>query len=133
MRHPDWQIRIITTIQAASERPFCWGENDCCLFVADVCLAACDKDPAAEYRGRYRTEIGAKRVLAKTHGDIPAALDAIFERIPVAMAQRGDALVFDGPQGQTAGVMWAGKVWAMTEVGARPIPDAVPQIAWRVE
>ncbi|MCR3909405.1 hypothetical protein NUK47_11520 [Aeromonas hydrophila] len=133
MRHPDWQIRIITTIQAASERPFCWGENDCCLFVADVCLAACDKDPAAEYRGRYRTEIGAKRVLAKTHGDIPAALDAMFERIPVAMAQRGDALVFDGPQGQTAGVMWAGKVWAMTEVGARPIPDAVPQIAWRVE
>ncbi|WP_429152115.1 DUF6950 family protein [Aeromonas hydrophila] len=133
MRHPDWQIRIITTIQAASERPFCWGENDCCLFVADVCLAACDKDPAAEYRGRYRTEIGAKRVLAKTHGDIPAALDAMFDRIPVAMAQRGDALVFDGPQGQTAGVMWAGKVWAMTEVGARPIPDAVPQIAWRVE
>ena len=133
MRHPDWQIRIITTIQAASERPFCWGENDCCLFVADVCLAACDKDPAAEYRGRYRTKIGAKRVLAKTHGDIPAALDAMFERIPVAMAQRGDALVFDGPQGQTAGVMWAGKVWAMTEAGARPISDAVPQIAWRVE
>ena len=72
MRHPDWQIRIITTIQAATERPFCWGENDCCLFVADVCLAACDKDPAAHYRGRYTTEIGAKRVLAKTHGSISA-------------------------------------------------------------
>ncbi|MGN5115646.1 DUF6950 family protein [Aeromonas sp. 55A] len=133
MRHPDWQLRIIQTIQAASERPFCWGENDCCLLVADVCLAACDKDPAAEYRGRYRTEIGAKRVLAKTHGDIPAALDALFARIPVAMAQRGDALVFDGPQGQTAAVMWAGQVWAMTEQGARPIPDAVPLFAWRVE
>ena len=133
MRHPDWQIRIIKTIQAASERPFCWGENDCSLFVADACLAACDKDPAAAYRGRYSTEIGAKRVLAKTHGDIPAALDALFARIPVAMAQRGDALVFDGPQGQTAAVMWAGQVWAMTEQGARPIPDAVPLFAWRVE
>ena len=133
MRHPDWQIRIITTIKAAQERPFCWGENDCCLFVADVCRAACDKDPAAAYRGRYSTEIGAKRVLAKTHGDIPAALDALFERIPVAMAQRGDALVFDGPQGQTAAVMWAGQVWAMTEHGARQIPDAVPLFAWRVE
>ncbi|WP_435521425.1 DUF6950 family protein, partial [Aeromonas caviae] len=41
------QLRIIQCIQAASERPFCWGENDCCLFVADVCLAACDRDPAA--------------------------------------------------------------------------------------
>ncbi|NEX89122.1 hypothetical protein G4923_10445 [Aeromonas rivipollensis] len=133
MRHPDWQIRIITTIQAASERPFCWGENDCCLFVADVCLAACDKDPAAQYRGRYTTEIGAKRVLAKTHGSIEGALDALFVRVPIAMAQRGDALVFDGPNGLTAGVMWAGQVWAMTEQGARPIPDQVPLIAWRVE
>jgi len=133
MRHPDWQTRIIDTIKAASERPFCWGQNDCCLLVADVCLAACDKDPAAAYRGRYRTELGAKRVLAKTHGSIAGALDALFARVPVAMAQRGDALVFDGPQGQTAGVMWAGRVWAMTELGARPIPDAVPLIAWRVE
>ena len=49
------------------------------------------------------------------------------------MAQRGDALVFDGPQGQTAAVMWAGQVWAMTEHGARQIPDAVPLFAWRVE
>lgn len=133
MRHPDWQIRTIHTIQAASERPFCWGESDCCLFVADVCLAVCDKDPASAYRGRYRTEIGAKRVLAKTHGSIAAALDVLFERVPVAMAQRGDALVFDGPQGQTAAVMWAGQVWAMTEQGARPIPDVVPLFAWRVE
>ena len=109
MRHPDWQLRIIQTIQAASERPFCWGENDCCLFVADVCLAACDKDPAAAYRGRYSTEIGAKRVLAKTHGSIEAALDALFVRVPIAMAQRGDALVFDGPNGLTAGVMWLAK------------------------
>jgi len=133
MRHPDWQLRIIQCIQAASGRPFSWGENDCCLFVADVCLAACDKDPAAAYRGRYRTEQGAKRALAKTHGSIAAALDALFERVPVAMAQRGDALVFEGPQGQTAAVMWAGRVWAMTEQGARPIPDAVPLFAWRVE
>ncbi|MDX7735884.1 DUF6950 family protein [Aeromonas caviae] len=133
MRHPDWQLRIIQCIQAASGRPFAWGENDCCLFVADVCLAACGKDPAADYRGRYRTELGAKRALAKTHGSIAAALDALFERVPVAMAQRGDALVFDGPQGQTAAVMWAGRVWAMTEQGARHIPDAVPLFAWRVE
>ncbi len=83
--------------------------------------------------GRYTTEIGAKRVLAKTHGSIEAALDALFVRVPIAMAQRGDALVFDGPNGITAGVMWAGQVWAMTEQGARPIPDQVPLIAWRVE
>ncbi|WP_435521431.1 DUF6950 family protein, partial [Aeromonas caviae] len=47
MRHPDWQLRIIHRIQAASERPFWWRYNAFCLFVADVCLAACDRDPAA--------------------------------------------------------------------------------------
>ena len=73
------------------------------------------------------------RTLSLAHGSIAAALDALFERVPVTMAQRGDALVFEGPQGQTAAVMWAGQVWAMTEQGARPIPDVVPLSAWRVE
>lgn len=109
MRHPDWQLRIINTIQAASERPFCWGEMIAvCLLLTCVWLPV-KRDPAAEYRGRYTTEIGAKRVLAKTHGSIEAALDALFSRVPVAMAQRGDALVFDGFNGLTAGMMWAGK------------------------
>ncbi|WP_410490187.1 DUF6950 family protein, partial [Aeromonas veronii] len=66
------------------------------------------------------------------HGSIAAVLDAHFPRIEPALAQRGDPVVFDGPLGQTAGVMWAGQVWAMTETGARPIPDVVPLFAWRV-
>lgn len=133
MRYQDWQQRIIAAIEAASGRPFLWGSADCCLFVADCCVAACGKDPAADYRSRYTTEVGAKRVLAKLHGSIPAVLDAHFERVIPEMAQRGDAVVFEGDLGQTAGVMWAGQVWAMTDQGAAPVPGVVPLIAWRVE
>ncbi|APJ15152.1 hypothetical protein KAM344_17450 [Aeromonas caviae] len=132
MRRPDWQRQLITTIEAARVRPFVWGENDCCLFVADCCMAASGVDPAAVYRGRYTTAIGAQRVLNKEHGSIAAVLDAHFPRIEPALAQRGDPVVFDGPLGQTAGVMWAGQVWAMTETGARPIHDVAPLFAWRV-
>lgn len=133
MRRPDWQRQLITTIEAARVRPFVWGELDCCLFVADCCVAACGIDPAAVYRGRYTTARGSQRVLAKEHGSIAAVLDAHFQRIDPALAQRGDSVVFDGPLGQTAGLIWAGQVWAMTEQGARPVPDVVPLLAWRAE
>lgn len=133
MRRPDWQRQLITTLEAARVRPFVWGELDCCLFVADCCVAVCGVDPAAAYRGRYTTAIGSQRVLTKEHGSIAAVLDAHFQRIAPELAQRGDPVVFDGPLGQTAGLMWAGQVWAMTELGARPVPDAVPLLAWRAE
>lgn len=133
MRRPDWQRQLITTLEAARVRPFVWGELDCCLFVADCCVATCGVDPAAVYRGRYTTAIGSQRVLTKEHGSIAAVLDVHFQRIDPALAQRGDPVVFDGPLGQTAGLMWAGQVWAMTEQGARPVPDAVPLFAWRAE
>ncbi|MCX0428913.1 DUF6950 family protein [Aeromonas veronii] len=132
MRHPDWQVRLLMHIEAAIGRPFVWGESDCCLFTADACIAVAGVDPAAVYRGRYTTEIGARRVLLKEHGSIAGALDACFERIPVSLAQRGDAVVFDGPSGETAGVIWAGSLWAMTEDGARPLHGVIPRIAWRV-
>ncbi|WP_418884763.1 DUF6950 family protein [Aeromonas dhakensis] len=131
-RHHEWQARLLTHIEAAMGRPFVWGEADCCLFTADACIAVAGVDPAASYRGRYKTELGAYRVLRKEHGSIAAALDACFERIPFSLAQRGDVVVFDGQSGETAGVVWAGSIWAMTPDGARPLHSVTPYLAWRV-
>ncbi|MEW7867465.1 DUF6950 family protein [Aeromonas diversa] len=131
-RHPDWQARLLSHIEAAMGRPFVWGQSDCCLFTADACAAVSGVDPAADYRGRYTTEIGARRVLLKQHGSIAAVLDDHFDRIPVTMAQRGDAALFDGEAGDTAGIIWAGTLWAMTPQGARPLPGIIPRIVWRV-
>jgi hypothetical protein len=133
MRYPDWQAQLLNCIQAAQGRPFVWGTLDCCLFVADCCVALCGIDPAASYRGRYCTETEAKRVLLREHGSIGAVLDAHFKQVPVMMAQRGDAVVYDGPNGETAGVIWAGAIWAVTEQGAQPLPGVRPKAVWRVE
>lgn len=131
-RVPNWPRQLQQTLQAAREAAFSWGENDCCLFAANCCQAICGVDPAAPYRGRYRTEVGAKRVLANTHGSLEAAWDACFERVPVPQAMRGDVVLFESDFGRCIGVVWSGGIWCVTEDGATR-SRAEPLIAWRVE
>lgn len=134
MRHPDWASRLAHTIKAATERPFLWGEFDCCLFVADCCVAVCGVDPAESYRSRYRTEIGAKRALLKNHGSVEEAFDAYFERMDVAFVMRGDIVTYLDAEGLTAAaVCWAGGFWAALRDGGVGQIDCVPLVAWRVD
>ncbi len=45
-RRPDWPARLRTIIEAARERPFSWGQHDCCLFASDAIEAMTGVDPA---------------------------------------------------------------------------------------
>lgn len=132
MRKRDWTTQLAHTIQAAVERPFSWGEFDCCLFAADCAVAVCEIDPAAHYRGRYRSESGAKRLLKKIHGSLESAWDACFERINPAFIQRGDVAMYEGANGRGVAVYWAGEYWSVAEDGVGRIA-CVPLIVWRVE
>lgn len=131
MRYPDWQKRLAQVLQAASERPFSWGEHDCCLFVADCVFAVCGIDPLADYRGQYNSALSARKALLRGHGSIVGIFDSVFERVPVKLAQRGDVVVFSTEQGLTAGVMWNGQIWFTAEHGAVPT-NAIAETAWRV-
>lgn len=132
MRYRDWTTRLHQTIQASLGRPFSWGEFDCCVFAAECSIAICGVDPLELYRGKYRTETGAKRALVKTHGSIEALWDAAFERVPAALAQRGDVALYDGPEGRGVAVLWAGEWWSTAEDGVARI-DCVPLVVWRIE
>lgn len=131
MRYRDWTTQLHDTIKAAHDRTFSWGEFDCCLFAADCCIAICGIDPAADYRGRYTTEVGAKRVLRNTHGSLEGAWDACFKRVPLAMRQRGDVVLFDCERGRCVGVVWANAIWAVTDEGVHRV-RAEPLICWSV-
>ncbi|MFC0710739.1 DUF6950 family protein [Azorhizophilus paspali] len=131
MRYRDWTARLGNTIKAATERPFSWGETDCCMFVADCCVAVCGTDPAANYRGTYDSEIGAKRALIK-HGCVEDAMDAHFRRIDSRLAQRGDVALYESDDGRTMAVRWANDWWATAEAGVRRV-NCSPSIVWRVE
>ncbi|MBC3411275.1 hypothetical protein HU720_08155 [Pseudomonas sp. SWRI51] len=132
MRNRNWTTQLAHTIKAATERPFSWGEFDCCLFAADCSMAICGVDPAASYRGRYTTETGAKRLLKRNHGSLEGAWDACFSRVEPAFTQRGDVALYDGPNGRGVAVYWAGDFWSASEEGVGRI-DCAPLVVWRIE
>lgn len=132
MRNQDWTTRLHDVIKAALERPFSWGEFDCCLFAADCAIAVCGIDPAAKYRGTYKTETGAKRVLKKNHGSLEAAWDACFARVAPAFIQRGDIALYDAPTGRAVAVFWADEFWSTTDDGVARV-QCTPLAVWRVE
>ena len=132
MRKRDWTTQLATTIKAATERPFSWGEFDCCLFAADCAVAVCGVDPAAVYRGRYTSEAGAKRLLKKVHGSLEAAWDACFARVQPGLIQRGDIALYEGPNGRGVSVFWADDFWSVAPDGVGRI-ECEPLAVWRVE
>jgi len=132
MRYRDWTTRLNDVIKAALERPFSWGEFDCCIFAADCAVAVCGVDPAERYRGKYKTEAGAKRALKKTHGSLDAAWDACFTRVAPSFIQRGDVAVYEAPGGRSMAVYWANEFWATTELGVTRVV-CEPIAVWRVE
>lgn len=132
MRNRDWTTRLHDVIKAAHGRPFSWGKFDCCLFAADCTLAVCGIDPAVEYRGKYKTEAGAKRLLKKIHGSLEAAWDVSFVRIPPAFIQRGDVALYVGEQGRSVAVFWANEFWSVADDGVCRI-KCTPLAVWRIE
>jgi hypothetical protein len=75
---------------------FEWGRLDCCLFVADVLLERTGRDYAAEFRGQYDSEFGARRILVK-HGGLEGVLRSIFGPMrPPGEAAEGDPVLLSG-------------------------------------
>ncbi|PHY13252.1 hypothetical protein CSW58_07010 [Caulobacter sp. B11] len=58
-------------LEIAGRKPMAWGVNDCMLFAADWLWSVAGQDPAAAWRGRYRTEAGAARIVRKLGGMVP--------------------------------------------------------------
>lgn len=158
MRRVDWPERLAEFLVAAESRPFVWGETDCCLFVCDAVLVMTDFDLAAEYRGKYSSQLGAARIFASLQpqrrtedaeeseslGLLESFISGIaiandIREVPVLCAQRGDVVLFDqgepGDRGLTSlGVvgMHGTHVHSTAETGTAEIPIANCRRAWRI-
>lgn len=131
MKHPDWHNRLITVIRAAAERPFSWGEHDCCLFAADCAEAMCGEDFAGSWRGTYDNETGAKKALLRGGGSLEQVLAKYLDEVPVKLAQRGDIAVVENAGSRCAGVLFGGAVWVPGESGLVSL-RVKPLSIWRV-
>jgi hypothetical protein len=83
-----------------------WGVLDCFLFAADWVQARRGVDPAAAYRGRYDSEIGAKRFMVQA-GGFEALVDVAMAGcglVRTSAPVRGDVAMIDLPYLTAKGV-----------------------------
>lgn len=132
MKHPDWQKRLVTVIKAAEKRPFSWGQHDCCLFAADCVEAMCGEDFAAEFRGKYDSETGAKKALLRGGGSLERVLARFLDEVSPSLIQRGDVAVVENAGRRCAGVFYGGSVWVPGDNGLVSLRGNLLS-AWRVK
>jgi hypothetical protein len=96
VRRPDWRSRLDQYLAACARRKFDAGRHDCALFAAGAVEAVTGTDLAAEYRGRYRTIRGGKRIAGGDHVALAASLlpsrESVLHARPGDIAVLGDAL-----------------------------------------
>ena len=99
------------------DRPWQWGVADCCTAACDVFVRLHGLDPMQPLRGRYSTEMGAARHIARAGGWL-AMGDALAARAALVLTSApvaGDIGVIRDAAGRLAlGIcvgdgMWAGK------------------------
>lgn len=132
-RIPNWETALNRFLADRSTVPFAYGRNDCALFASDAVLAMTGKDPAQDFRGKYRSMTGSIRVLRSIgNGDLESTFSARFKEKPVSFAKRGD-LVWDG---EAVGVCFGDRAVFVGENAQREglflVPMTAMKKAWAV-
>lgn len=126
-RQADWETRLAAYLEPLRLRPFEWGRHDCCTFSAGAVEAMTGVDPMPEFRGRYTTAIGSARALKRYGaGTLEATLDTKFERVPAALAQRGDVIMTEG----LLGICLGGIAVVVGSAGERDGLLRIPRGSW---
>ncbi|KAF0135809.1 MAG: hypothetical protein FD152_1211 [Xanthobacteraceae bacterium] len=120
-RLKDWRTRLHKAVEDRRRVPFSFEAGvDCALFVSDCIEAMTGEDPAAEFRGRYTTDIGALRILRNEgHATLADAVAARLEEIHPSRAGVGDvaAVPTDSPFGWALGMFIGEQVIAQDLTG----------------
>lgn len=99
--------KIHEYLETNKDRPFKWGEFDCCLFACDIIVLCGGEDFAKDVRGKYKTPLGAKRVISKHFGTLESAYSSL-EEVGFNFAQRGDFTLFETDEGPLMAMRWNG-------------------------
>lgn len=133
MRKNNWPKIIASEITKHRTTEFVWGKSDCCLVVADIVKEFADIDIAEGLRGKYKTAKGSLMALKKHgEGDIASTVDRTLERKPMNAISRGDVVLVKTDAGESLGIYFNTRVWAMSEAGLIDLPSEVTLIVWGV-
>jgi hypothetical protein len=120
-------------IDARQAAPYAWGRdaNDCVGFALGA--VAVQTGIVAAVAAQWHDERSAIRTIARL-GGIEAAFDAHFDRVPPALARRGDvAGVFDEARGLHVMVVEGATLVGPGEAGNFRLPRSAMVIAWNAE
>jgi len=101
IRAKDWEDRLNEYLSSIRRAEFTWGQHDCCMHAANAVQAMTGEDPAAEFRGKYKSHAGSVRALKRK--SLAEVMDAKFTQVPPAFAMRGDVVMKDGSLGICVG------------------------------
>lgn len=133
MRRPDWKPRLIAWLAEVARTPFAFGHHDCALFAAGAVQVMTGRDPAARFRGRYRTLKGGLRVLRAAGFDDHIALAASeLAEVHVSRAAPGDLAVVPTTEGDALGLVQGEVVYVLMPGGLGMTPMSQASRAFRV-
>lgn len=130
---PGIREKLNAFLDKAARRPFEWGVSDCVLEVTDWLDQSCGFDIAAEWRGRYHDEAGARALMPD---GLEAAMRSEMARLGLRIApqpQFGDvALVTVAGQAKPlAAILMPSGRWRMkTLTGICVTRDVTVVVAW---
>lgn len=127
-------------LDQAVDTPWAWGSHDCTIWPANWVRACGSPDPAEAWRGRYRTAIGAAR-LVNAAGGMAELFTAGAAAARLHRTQRiiaGDVGLIElparakGPMGVAVGAICiGGGEWAVVRSGGLWLGRARVTAAWR--
>jgi hypothetical protein len=137
LRKSNWPALLALFIEEKKAEPFVWGQNDCCLFVADWVCILTGYLPLSEIRGTYANAREAID-LAESLGGVDGLWNDIatkqgWKLCPVSLAQRGDIAAMDSARhGPSVGVVIGANVLVAGRDGAQQMPLNECTKAWRI-
>ena len=120
-RKDNWPARLVAKIEAARDKPFSWGEHDCCTFASACVEAMTGENPMKIFKGRYRSEADAGSILRqKGAGNLLDTLTEILGKpVPVEKAERGDVVYSVFETGPSVGVCFGKNSYFVGEESGR--------------
>ena len=135
---PDAERALAAFISGLAARPMVWGQSDCVMMAADWIKSRGHADPAAPYRGRYKTELGCARLLSKA-GGVLAMMQSGAARIGLQITdtpEPGDVgcILVITPSGRPseAGALFDGRLWVTIGRAGIFAASVKPLRVWRV-
>ncbi len=135
----DRERALAAFISALATRPMVWGQSDCVMTAANWIISQGYPDPAALYRGRYRTRLGCERILNKAGGAL-AIMQSGADRIGLQITdspEPGDVgcilVVAPSLRVVEAGALFDGRLWVTMGRAGILAASVDPLRVWRVE